>query len=87
MQERNLRLTDRVAEHLDRLATEQNTTPSEIANFLIGAAIQQPSWQPAIVRDRGQRAGAESDPRLDWWRAAKFGLFRTGMIGQIGNEE
>ena len=29
----------------------------------------------AIQPDRGQRSGAASDPRLDWWRAAKFGLF------------
>lgn len=28
-----------------------------------------------IVAARGQRPGAQSDPRLDWWRAAKFGLF------------
>jgi alpha-L-fucosidase len=28
-----------------------------------------------IQQDRGQRPGAEQDPRLDWWRAAKFGLF------------
>jgi alpha-L-fucosidase len=31
--------------------------------------------RPAIVPERGQRAGASSDPRLDWWRDAKFGLF------------
>lgn len=28
-----------------------------------------------IVLARGQRAGAKDDPRLDWWRDAKFGLF------------
>ncbi len=75
MQERTLRLTDRVAAHLDRLAQEQETDASEIANFLIARAMQQSSWQPAIVRDRGQREGAHDDPRLDWWREAKFGLF------------
>ena len=75
MQERTLRLTDRVAHYLDQLAADDDTTPSEIANYLISRAMQQSSWQPAIVRDRGQRAGAQNDPRLDWWRAAKFGLF------------
>lgn len=25
--------------------------------------------------ERGQRPGAKQDPRLDWWRAAKFGMF------------
>jgi alpha-L-fucosidase len=29
----------------------------------------------AIQIDRGQRAGAQHDPRLEWWRDAKFGLF------------
>jgi alpha-L-fucosidase len=29
----------------------------------------------AFAQDRTQRAGAASDPRLDWWRAARFGLF------------
>ncbi|HRW07786.1 MAG TPA: alpha-L-fucosidase [Caldilineaceae bacterium] len=28
-----------------------------------------------IVAARGQRPGAQADPRLDWWREAKFGLF------------
>ncbi|MEZ4610402.1 MAG: alpha-L-fucosidase [Caldilineaceae bacterium] len=75
MQERTLHLSDRVAHYLDQRAEDEDTTPSEIANYLISRAMQQSSWQPAIVRDRGQRAGAQNDPRLDWWRAAKFGLF------------
>ena len=29
----------------------------------------------AIRHDRGQRPEARGDPRLDWWRDAKFGLF------------
>lgn len=29
----------------------------------------------AIALGRGQRPGARQDPRLDWWRDAKFGLF------------
>lgn len=29
----------------------------------------------AIQPDRDQRPGAEADPRLAWWRDAKFGLF------------
>ncbi|NBX48333.1 MAG: hypothetical protein EBT22_14375, partial [Chloroflexi bacterium] len=30
---------------------------------------------PAIRPGQGQRPGAETDPRLDWWRDARFGLF------------
>ncbi|MFO7633867.1 MAG: alpha-L-fucosidase [Caldilinea sp.] len=29
----------------------------------------------AIRQDRGQRPEARRDPRIDWWRNAKFGLF------------
>ena len=29
----------------------------------------------AIRREAGQRPGARQDPRLDWWRDARFGLF------------
>jgi alpha-L-fucosidase len=29
----------------------------------------------AIRTDRSQRADARTDPRLDWWRDAKFGMF------------
>ena len=29
----------------------------------------------AFRADRGQRSGARQDPRLDWWRDAKFGMF------------
>jgi alpha-L-fucosidase len=29
----------------------------------------------AIRVDRGQRAGARGDPRLNWWREARFGMF------------
>lgn len=29
----------------------------------------------AIRTDRSQRPGARTDPRLDWWRDAKFGMF------------
>lgn len=31
--------------------------------------------EEAIATARGQRPGAHLDPRLDWWRTAKFGLF------------
>ena len=29
----------------------------------------------AFAQDRTQRGDARNDPRLDWWREAKFGLF------------
>ena len=31
--------------------------------------------QQSIVAGRGQRPGANKDPRLNWWRDAKFGMF------------
>ena len=29
----------------------------------------------SFASDRGQRPGAQADPRLDWWREARFGMF------------
>ena len=29
----------------------------------------------AIRAARGQRAGADQEPRLQWWRQARFGMF------------
>lgn len=29
----------------------------------------------SFASDRGQRPGAQKDPRLNWWREARFGLF------------
>ena len=31
--------------------------------------------QSVIRKGQGQREGASQDPRLDWWRDAKFGMF------------
>jgi len=31
--------------------------------------------QPVIRQGQGQREGASSDPRLNWWRDARFGMF------------
>lgn len=36
---------------------------------------QQPVLDDAIRPERGQRPEARQDSRLDWWRAAKFGMF------------
>ena len=31
--------------------------------------------EPYFKPERGQRPGANQDPRLDWWRQAKLGMF------------
>ncbi len=31
--------------------------------------------EESFAADRGQRAGARQDPRLNWWREARFGMF------------
>ena len=36
---------------------------------------QAPPPVPAIRPGQGQRPGASADPRLDWWRDARYGLF------------
>jgi alpha-L-fucosidase len=75
MQERTLRLSDRVTQQLEELADEYDANISEVANFLLRRALDPIQRQQAIVPDRGQRASAYGDPRLDWWREAKFGMF------------
>ena len=48
---------------------------SLITSQLLTRSLQELAERPAIVQDRGQRQGAQNDPRLDWWREAKFGQF------------
>jgi alpha-L-fucosidase len=39
--------------------------------------IQEQTMLPdeSFAKDRGQRAGAQKDARLNWWREARFGMF------------
>ena len=75
MEEITVQLPDRLAKRLRKMAAEYNVDTSLVAGQMLTRALQDLSNRPAIVHERGQRAGANQDPRLDWWRDAKFGLF------------
>lgn len=75
MEEVTIAIPERLAENLREMATEQNATVSDIAALLLRRGYDLAVSRPVFETDRGQRPEARTDPRLDWWRAAKFGLF------------
>lgn len=75
MEDLTVAIPERLAEAMREMATEQNMTVSEIATLLLRRGYDFAVNRPTIETDRSQRPGAHNDPRLDWWRAAKFGLF------------
>ncbi len=74
-QERTVRLTDVLAERLNAMAKKQGVDPSDLACFLLSRVLERGRARPALADGRSQRADARADPRLDWWREARFGLF------------
>ena len=73
--DRTITLTEPLAEHFRELAQAQGVEMSDLVNFTLGRALEWARLRPAIAEERGQREGAQADPRLDWWRAARFGMF------------
>lgn len=73
--ERTIELPEWLAERLSGIAERQGATVADVAEHLLRQALAQSEARPAIVEARGQRAGARDDPRLTWWREAKFGMF------------
>jgi len=72
---RSIELSEELAERLTKAARTYGASPSEAAEYLVRWALDRMESRPAIAEDRGQRASAKNDPRLDWWRDAKFGMF------------
>jgi alpha-L-fucosidase len=75
MEELTFAIPERLAEVLREMATEQNASVSDVATLLQRRGYDQVKTRPVLEPDRGQRPEARTDPRLDWWRADKFGLF------------
>jgi alpha-L-fucosidase len=77
MKDITIRLPDKTAERIRAAAAGHNQTAEELlalrVRHLYGSfgAVRRPSIDPA----RGQRPEARTDPRLEWWRAARFGMF------------
>jgi len=72
---RSIELSEELAERLTKTARTYGASTSEAAEYLVRWALDRMEARPAIAEDRGQRASAKNDPRLDWWRNAKFGMF------------
>ena len=72
---RSIELSEELAERLTKIARTYGSSTSEAAEYLVRWALDRMESRPAIAPERGQRASAKNDPRLDWWRDAKFGMF------------
>lgn len=74
-EERTITLNETLAGRFADMARVQGIEVSDLVNFYLERMLEAEQTRPAIAEDRGQRQDARSDPRLDWWRDAKFGLF------------
>ncbi|MFZ1757165.1 MAG: alpha-L-fucosidase [Caldilineaceae bacterium] len=75
MEDLTVAIPERLAEAMRAMATKENATVSDIATILLRHGYDQTVNRPVFDESRSQRPEARTDPRLDWWRAAKFGLF------------
>ena len=73
--EKTVVLTDEMLPKMERFAARMHVPLPDAVDYLLRWALEQREAMPAIVETRGQREGAHLDPRLDWWRAIKFGMF------------
>ena len=71
----NINLPSTFVRRIERLADEANESLEDMALLLLRRGYDFVVALPEVEPDRSQRPGARSDPRLDWWRAARFGLF------------
>ncbi len=74
-EEGTIRLTEALQKRIDALAKAHGATASDVVCLLVERALRELAARPAIPQGRSQREGAREDPRLDWWRAARFGMF------------
>jgi alpha-L-fucosidase len=73
--DRTITLTEPLAKWFREMAQAQGVEMEDLVNFTLTRALEGAFNRPAIEPARGQREGARKDPRLDWWREAKFGMF------------
>jgi len=73
-----VKLPSNLVEQLDRLARQHGVEVNEFTTFTLSRALDT-AWQrmtrTALSASGGQRDEARLDPRLDWWREARFGMF------------
>ena len=71
----SITLSEALAERLNAVAKQYGMDTAYAARYLLSRAIERVERQPAIAPGRTQRQDAQGDPRLDWWREARFGMF------------
>jgi alpha-L-fucosidase len=72
---RTVTLTEELAARFGEEAKRQGVEMEDLVNFTLSRMLEWNARRPAIDPARGQRPEARDDPRLDWWREAKFGMF------------
>lgn len=75
MPEITINIPSTFVERIERVAAEENESLEDMALLLLRRGYDFEVTRPEVEPDRSQRPGARSDPRLDWWREARFGLF------------
>ena len=75
MPKKTVELTDALAKRLEAMAETEGVQVSDLACFILDWALEYREQRPAMAEERGQRPGARQDPRLDWFREVKFGMF------------
>jgi alpha-L-fucosidase len=73
--DRTITLTEELARRFSEMAETQGVAMEDLVNFYLTRMLESMGSRPAIDPARGQREGARDDPRLDWWREARFGMF------------
>ena len=69
-------IPDGILARLEKHAREHNMSTSDAVTLMLSHTFGSfNAERPAIDPARSQREGARSDPRLDWWREATFGMF------------
>lgn len=75
MKEITITIPDGVARRLEEHAKARNVSISDAVQLVLSHTFGSFASRPAIDPARTQREGAQTDPRLDWWREARFGMF------------
>ncbi|HKJ86056.1 MAG TPA: alpha-L-fucosidase [Spirochaetia bacterium] len=75
MKELNVTIPDGIHRRLEQHARDRGISVSDAVALVLSHAFGSFNSKPAIDPARSQREGAQNDPRLDWWREAKFGMF------------
>lgn len=74
-QEITVSLPEPIVKRLGEMAQAEGVELADLASLMLVHAIEWPPLRSALADERGQRQEARRDPRLDWWREARFGMF------------